>query len=650
MVPVKLASFEELQDHINNATGPTVLVLEATRLPLPAAHAVVVNRSDITIAASAAWATYSAARSRVSIGDPAAAPVRVPLVCSRTAGSLLQVVNARNTRILGLQLTGCSRSALQLQAAPTTLVRGCVFTANSNSSSGGAIDALQSQLWVDGCMFEANLADSGSGGAVFGSSSQLLVTSSRFANNAAGSSGGAVALRGRSPDAIATAAAFGLAGLGACWKDVDAVLDNVTLLSNRAKLQGGALASNGSYVVLQASSAATNKARYGGVAYMGQTARLNISAGSAMDNNTALSSGGVVYAVSPGARVVLADSSFSGNRAKILGGVVTAKEAAALRLEGSTFTNNTASLAAGVVYGRDADMAASGCRFDNNTAQRDGGALYCAGGCSWRIRSCTFTDNQCGANGGAIFGWNVDALVSSCSMQENSAGALGGAVSVANSTLELRSCKLGSNSAYGSDAAGGAVYSQGSRLNISDSLLAGNVASWGGGVYITNSTLEVKGGGITNSSVTGSGAAMYALRSTASLANATLSYNSAQQYGGSLYCSSSTCSLLGTDIVGDSASLGAGCIWAGHGSLSMKRCHVFGCLAAADDGGAVHATASSAVAIMGCSFKSCSAPKGSGGALWVSGVPSFVIRGSLLSANQVSSGAVMVRAAGRGGD
>jgi predicted outer membrane repeat protein len=98
-----------------------------------------------------------------------------------------------------------------------------------------------------------------------------------------------------------------------------------------------------------------------------------------MTNNMAASSGGVVYAVSPGARVALAGSSFSNNTARILGGVVSAKEAASVRLDDCQFANNTADLAAGVVYARDADMVANGCTFTTNSAKRDGGALYCAG-------------------------------------------------------------------------------------------------------------------------------------------------------------------------------------------------------------------------------------------------------------------------------
>lgn len=624
---VSLSSFEELQELVDATEGPATFVLDTGQAPLASNKPLHINRSDITIAASREWLAFEP----VSTGGAAATPARLPVSCS-AGGSLLQVDHAAGITVLGLLVTGCSSSAVRLNTAKGVVLRGCDFTANSNFSNGGAVEALRSQLWVDGCSFQANAAGGGSGGAIAATMTQLLVSGSRFGSNSAGSSGGAVAMRGRSPDAAASAAAGSAA---ACWQDTDGILIHTAFSNNRAKLQGGVLASNGSHIVMQNASASGNKARYGGVAYLGQTAQLTVRGNSSMASNMAASSGGVVYAVSPGARITLAGSSFANNTAKILGGVVSAKEAASVRLDDCQFSNNTADLAAGVVYARDADMVASGCAFRNNSAKRDGGALYCAGGCAWKMRGCTFRDNQCGANGGAIFGWNVEASIASSSLEENSAGALGGGVAVANSTLELKACKLGSNNAYGSDAAGGGLYSQGSTLNLTDCYMAGNVASWGGAVYITNSTLVLAGGGIANSSATGSGAALYVLRSVAAVTNTTLSYNDAQQHGGSVYCTDSACSFSGCDILGDSAAQGGGCFWVGRGSLSLRRSHIVGCVSAGDDGGGVYAAGAASVTVSGCSFKGCSALKGSGGALWLSGVRSVGIRGSLFAQNQV---------------
>jgi predicted outer membrane repeat protein len=620
---VSISTFEELQELIDAAEGPATFVLEAVGTSIVANQPLYINKSDITIAASQAWLIDPAIRPN-SLG-----PATLQVSCASSATPLLQIDQARGVKILGLHISGCGSSAIQVNTSKAVVLRGCHFTANVNLNNGGAVEAVRSQLWVDGCSFSANLAGAGSGGAIFGSFSQLLVSDSRFGSNSAAASGGAVAMRGRSQDAAVVAT------VAPCWTDTDAFLVNNSFTSNRAKLQGGVLATNGSRVIVQGATASYNKARYGGVAYLGQTAQLTVRGNSSIFNNTAASSGGVVYAVSPGARVVLNGSTFTNNTAKILGGVVSAKEAASVRLEDCLFNNNTADLAAGVVYVRDADMTATGCTFNTNSAKRDGGALYCAGGCIWKLKSCTFRDNQCGANGGAMFGWNVQASISSSSLDENSAGSLGGGVAVANSTLELKSCKLGSNNAYGSDAAGGGVYSQGSNVNLTDCYMAGNVASWGGAVYITNSTLALVGGGIANSSATGSGAGMYVLRSSATVTNTTLSYNDAQQHGGTVYCSDSSCTLVGCDILGDSAAQGGGCIWVGRGSLALRRSHIVGCVSAADSGGGVYAAAASAVSVSGCSFKGCSALKGSGGALWLSGVHAATIRGSLFAQNQV---------------
>jgi hypothetical protein len=462
--------------------------------------------------------------------------------------------------------------------------------------------------------------------------SQLLVTGSSFSGNKAMFAGGAIAAVGRADPAAAAAAAAS----SSCWRDLDVVVDSSRLESNQAEAFGGCISTNSSHVSLQDITARHNSAKLGGVLYAGQAAQVAIRSSSSMSNNSAAASGGVVYAAGPGVRVLLQGSEFAGNSAKVLGGVLSARDSASVKLDSSSFSNNTADLAAGVLYAKGADLTASGCSFERNMANRDGGVLYCAGMCKWALQGCTFKHNRCNANGGVLFGWNVDVSISSSSMEGNAAGVLGGAVSLANSTVVLRACKLASNSATGKDAAGGGLYSQGSKVNLTDCMMTANVASWGGGIYITNSTLGVLRGAIMNSSVSGSGAGLHVLRSTANLTNVTLVGNEAQKLGGSLYCNSSACYMTGCDVTDDSAALGAGCVWiGGYSSLSLRGSHFLGCLAMAGGGGGVLADAAVSVAAVGCSFTACRALKGSGGGLLLHGVSAVAVKGSLFAANQV---------------
>eukprot|EP00775_Hariotina_reticulata_P010925 gene10925-11080_t len=615
-VTVSLKAFEDLQQHIDRAHGPTIFIISPQQKALLANQVVSINKANITVVSSSAYLSSSSSSN-----------VQQLAVECGAAKSLLHI-RAPGVSVLGLHVSGCTGGAVQVQSAKRTVIRSCTFTSNVNSggsAGGGAVTASKSQLWVDSCVFKHNAAEAGPGGAVSATGSQLLVTGSSFSGNKAMFAGGALAVVGRADPAAAASAAA-----ASCWRDLDVAVDSCRLESNHAVAFGGCLSTNGSHVSLQDSTAEHNSAKLGGVVYAGQAAQVAIRSSSSMSNNSAAASGGVVYAAGPGVRVLLQTSKFSGNSAKVLGGVLSARDSAAVKLDGSSFSNNSADLAAGVLYAKGADLAASGCSFEHNVASRDGGVLYCAGMCKWTVQGCTFKRNRCNANGGVLFGWNVDVSMSSSSLEGNAAGVLGGAVSLANSTVALHACKLGSNSATGKDAAGGGLYSQGSRVNLTDCMLTANVASWGGGIYITNSTLGVLGGSIMNSSVSGSGAGLHVLRSTANLTNVTLASNEAQKLGGSLYCNSSACYMTGCDVTDDSAALGAGCVWiGGYSSLSLRGSHFLGCLAVTGGGGGVLADAAISVAVVGCSFTACRALKGSGGGLLLHGVSAVTVKGSL---------------------
>lgn len=545
---------------------------------------------------------------------------------------VLSTRRAQGFRLLGFSVSDCSSSAVQLVSAKRALVRHCTFSSNRNnvgSVGGAAIVASKSQIWIDSCSFMHNSVVTGPGGAVSVVGSQLFISTSQFSNNEAAAEGGAVALQGRT-DTTLTATA------PACWKDIDSILDTVTLQRNQAALQGGALVINGSHVVVQGSLATGNRAKYGGVVYAGDAAQVAIRSNSLFGGNAASSSGGVVYAIGPDVRVMLQSSTFVNNVADVLGGVLSARDEAAVKLDSSTFTNNTAKLAAGAVYARIADMTASGCQFKSNTAGRDGGALYCASSCYWGIKNSQFDNNRCKGNGGAAFAWNSHVSISSSRLQGNIADTIGGAIAVANTTLDMASCMLGSNSAIGIDATGGGVYSQSSDLNVTDSTFISNTATWGGALSATNGTLVLTGGSILNSSVTGSGAGLYLLRTASRLADVTFEYNDAQKYGGSLYCNASSCSLTGCQISYDSAALGAGGIWVANGDLSLQNSHVFSCTAKTEGGGGLQAVSAARVSVVASSFTGCRAMKGAGGGLEANQVEHVAITGSLFTANQVS--------------
>merc|ERR1712166_135096 len=99
------------------------------------------------------------------------------------------------------------------------------------------------------------------------------------------------------------------------------------------------------------------------------------------------------------------------------------------------------------------------------------------------VSNCTFTDNT---------GCVVNAHHSL--MTINSAATHGGVISASNSAVDLIECALEANRVVSSYGSGGAISVNSSRLNIVDSLVAYNLAAYGGGICAKyGSTVTVAG-------------------------------------------------------------------------------------------------------------------------------------------------------------
>ena len=106
---------------------------------------------------------------------------------------------------------------------------------------------------------------------------------------------------------------------------------------------------------------------------------------------------------------------------------------------------------------------------------------------------------------------------------------------------------------------GGGIFAFSGPLTLTNSMLTGNSASNGGGIFnsttttLTNSTLS------GNSAGSGNGGGIYSLSGTVALTNSTLSGNSAPSgTGGGIYGLSGTVALTNSTLSGNSAPSGAG--------------------------------------------------------------------------------------------
>ena len=123
------------------------------------------------------------------------------------------------------------------------------------------------------------------------------------------------------------------------------------------------------------------------------------------------------------------------------------------------------------------------CTFDSNTSRSYGGAIYCANTSPAKIRSCTFTDNQC--DGGAGFGGALTIFGSTVDVRDswfegNWSANQGGAVGVHGCGPRFFNTVFLSNVAA---SRGGAIFGQGSSAEYHNCTFVKNRADNDGSIY-----------------------------------------------------------------------------------------------------------------------------------------------------------------------
>lgn len=142
-----------------------------------------------------------------------------------------------------------------------------------------------------------------------------------------------------------------------------------------------------------------------------------------------------------------------------------------------------------------AKLIASGCHFEGNYCEDEGGAIYFEERSEKeksenKIINCKFIENGTfqGDCGGAIYVKDNVVIINSTSFQENEAGADGGAIFLTESEVYIDSADFKDNRAANDDCQGGAIYvDDDSRLNLKNCNIIGNrAASNGGGIMVAD--------------------------------------------------------------------------------------------------------------------------------------------------------------------
>jgi predicted outer membrane repeat protein len=203
-------------------------------------------------------------------------------------------------------------------------------------------------------------------------------------------------------------------------------------------------------------------------------------------------SGGAVA----GVFLTVNNSTFTSNRATAVGGAIYTP---ILTVSGSTFTGNKAGTGGGAIFftqSAGANFTITDSTFVNNSATtNDGGAIWSGGIAS--ITGCTFDGNTADGEGGAIRAGR-SLYISDSVIINNHANDIGGiAVEPSgegfNSWMSVNRCNISHNTS--NRRAGGLLFGGGVQnftASISNSTISGNTAGLqGGGIFISDAAVTL---------------------------------------------------------------------------------------------------------------------------------------------------------------
>ena len=210
------------------------------------------------------------------------------------------------------------------------------------------------------------------------------------------------------------------------------------------------------------------------------------------------------------------------------------------------------------------------CKFTNNNATDEGGAIYNGGFLT--ITNCTLTNNTADGNGGGISN-RGNLTITGSVIQQNTASSMGGGIyNLAIMTINISTIQQ--NQASG----GGGILNDGEltitestiqqnqgdngggidnfdNLTINGSVISQNTAPYGGGIANWN-TLNIVGSIIQENTAEFFGGGLHNLQGTVNITDTTFQLNNAGNGGG--MCNWDTLTIIGSTIKQNNATNGGG--------------------------------------------------------------------------------------------
>lgn len=415
-------------------------------------------------------------------------------------------------------------------------VTGNKATSNvsTNLGAGGGIEAQGGSLTVKDSTISNNNAR-GNGGGIFSAEGNVLDVSGSTIKGNKGNNGGGIHT-GEARDASKTPSkatitdtkvleneAIGSGEGGGVYVGTraDATLKGCTVANNKSVSTGGGIAAKLGTVTLDDTTVENNQAvNGGGLFHLGIAVpgSLTLQNGSVIRNNSASSMGGGLFLwgnvglksdnseisgnkalygagiaasqytaafASPKLELVDTKVNNNGDASTVMGGGIYAASGVTVTSKNTKFLGNTANTAGGILLYLNSSADLDNSEVSGNKATGNGGGVcvYDAT-CSLTTSNGTVFRENSGYRGGGIFSSGGTVTVEDSTFEKNTATDDGGAIAATQkSTLTVRSSKVLENKA--ADTAGG-ILAEKSTLEVTDSIIDGNRASLGGGLYISD--------------------------------------------------------------------------------------------------------------------------------------------------------------------
>ena len=201
---------------------------------------------------------------------------------------------------------------------------------------------------------------------------------------------------------------------------------------------------------------------------------------------------------------------------------------AAATIDGFTFTGGYTwgipPNSGGALYIEATAATVANCIFYDNYSDFDGGALAAVWAHGTTISDCVFTQNSCDGYGGAIYSYDSNLTITGCTFTDN----------VANQTLD----GLGDEDPL---PGGGAIFNEYGQPIISDCVLTGNDAYYGGGINNYFADAYIYGCTIANcGSSVASGGGLFNYGNSAVVSECLFKGNDVDLFGGGVFDTSTS--------------------------------------------------------------------------------------------------------------